>query len=112
MHEAHAYPCLYSTTQKLNAIKKNKAQQWLVSHYMRMSTVSSKEHWVSGPTKNKAQHRCVSPHEDVHRLLKGALGERAIAIAVDAMACDGHQVTPSRHDVTQDCKVPVCVVYL
>eukprot|EP00983_Pelagomonas_calceolata_P053154 1143188-Pelagomonas_calceolata.AAC.4 len=47
-----------------------------------------------------------SPHENIHGLLEGALGEGTVAVAVDAMASDGHQVAACSHDITQDGKVP------
>jgi len=47
-----------------------------------------------------------APHEDVHRLLKGALRERPVPVAVDAVACDGHEVAARRHDIAQDGQVP------
>lgn len=47
-----------------------------------------------------------TPHENIHRLLKGALREGAVAVAINAVARDGHQVTAGSHDIAQNGKVP------
>ena len=48
-----------------------------------------------------------SPVQDVNSLFKGALLQRAILCPVDAMPCDGHEVTASGHGVTKDGQMSV-----
>ena len=42
-----------------------------------------------------------------YRLFKGALHERADVLSVDAVPCDGHEVTARGHNVTEKRKMTI-----
>lgn len=51
-----------------------------------------------------SKHGCTQ--QDVNRLLKATLCQRRGVRAIDTMACNGHKVTATCHDVAQNGQVP------